>query len=159
MIDTTKVVGRRPLSFANLDAMLADARACVASPQLRPLGNWTLGQALNHLAAWIEYPYTGFPPELVFPESVKAQALAAKDRIMRDPMRPGDRLPGAEAGTFATEDASADHGLSRLEAAVALLRSAPPPHPDPAFGVVSQREWTEMNLRHAELHLSFFVLT
>lgn len=173
LIDTTKVPvgpgGRRPLHFGTLDDLLADARACVAAER-RPAGllrrgNWTIGQALNHIAAWIEYPFTGYPAELVIPDDVKAQARAAKDRIMRAPMHPGDRLPldgpAAAAGTLATEVVPADAGLARLESAARLLQSnapsAPTPLPDPAFGVVTHDDWTQMTLRHAELHLSFFV--
>jgi len=126
---------------------------------VRALGNWTIGQALNHLAAWIEFSYRGYPPELVLPEEVKVQACAAKARIMRDPMRPGERLPisGADAGTLATEVVPTDVGLARLESAVALLRTGEPTHADPAFGRLSAHDLTEMTLRHAELHLSFFI--
>lgn len=161
MIDTAKVQGRRPLRFETIDQMLADARACVAAPGLARLGNWTIGQTLHHIAAWIDYPYMGYPPELVIPEAMKAQARAAKDSIMTSPMHPGERLPGLSEGTLATEVVPADIGLAQLEAAAIRLRSGPPheltPLPDPAFGVITNHEWTQMSLRHAELHLSFFV--
>jgi Protein of unknown function (DUF1569) len=168
MIDTTKVHGRRALRFDSLEQVLVDSRACVAAGAaggLERLGNWTIGQALNHLAAWIDYPLLGYPPELEFPEAIKVQARAAKARILREAMQPGERLPleglAGASGTLATEDVPADVGLARLESAVARLRSGrphdPTPLPDPAFGVITHDEWTQMNLRHAELHLSFFV--
>lgn len=149
------------LRFETLDQMLADARACAAAPRLRPLGNWSLGQALNHIAAWIDYPFVGFPPELRFPEEMKANAAGAKQRLMDETMKPGERLPGIAAGTLAIEDVSTPVGLARLESAAARLAAVPPhdtlPLPDPYFGRVTRHEWAEINLRHAELHLSFFV--
>jgi hypothetical protein len=170
MIDTTNVPvgegGRRRLRFDGLDAMLADARACVgadARGRLVRRGNWSIGQALNHIAAWIEYPFVGYPPELVLPEVMTAAARAAKARIMSEPMHPGERLPveGLSAGTLATEDVGGVVGLARLETAAAHLRTGKPdgptPFADPAFGTITRREWMEMSLRHAELHLSFFV--
>lgn len=162
MIDTTQVQNRRTLRFEALDDMLADARTCAADAgRLRQLGNWSLGQALNHIAAWIEYPFVGYPPELSFPEEMKAGAAEAKTRLMHETMKPGERLPGIAAGTLAIEDVPTALGLARLEAAAARLNGLAPheplPLPDPYFGRVTRHEWAEINLRHAELHLSFFV--
>lgn len=172
-IDTSAVPlgsgGRRALRFESIDRMLTDARVCVAadrSPRgLQRRGNWTIGQALNHIAAWIEYPFIGYPQELVIPSEMKAQAGALKHRLMHETMQPGERLPvegsALAAGTLATEIVPADVGLARLEAAAELLRVGDPhrpaPIPDPALGVVTLYEWTLMTLRHAELHLGFFV--
>jgi hypothetical protein len=163
MLDTTRVQGRRTLRFATLDDLLSDARGLVAGEKagrVRRLGNWSVGTALNHLAAWIEYQYVGYPSELLIPEEMKANARAIKHRLMTEPMRPGEKLPGLESagGTLGIEEVSAAVGLARLEAAVKRLKSGDPPVPDPAFGLVTAREWTEMTLRHAELHLSFQVV-
>ncbi len=162
MIDTARVHGRRPLRFDTVEGMLADARALAAADDARPsrlraLGNWTLGQALNHVAAWIEFPYIGYPAELVIPEEMKAGARAIKHELMTRTMRPGERLPGPAAGTLATEVVPTAAGLARLEAAAVRLRSGDPPIPDPAFGRLTAHEWSQMTLRHAELHLGFFV--
>lgn len=159
MLDTSKIQHRRPLRFNSLDEMLADARTLAAAPNLKQLGNWTLGQALNHLAAWIDYPYLGYPPDLVIPEEMKANARAIKHKLMHEPMRPGEKLTDTPAGTFGTEVVPTDVGLAAIESAADRLRSGggDPPIPDPAFGPVTAHEWTLMTLRHAELHLSFFV--
>lgn len=153
---------RRALRFATVAEMLADARSLASAPRPERLGNWTLGQALNHIAAWIEFPYTGYPPELVIPDEVRANADATKQRMMREPMRPGERIPGLAAGTLVTEVVPTAAGLARLEAAARLLRDGDPsdqaPHPDPLFGVVTRHEWAQISLRHAELHLSFHTI-
>lgn len=141
--------------------MLVDARALAGALRVRRLGNWTLGQALNHIAAWIEFPYIGYPAELVIPDEMRANADAVKDRMMNATMAPGERLPGLEAGTLATEVVPTAIGLARLEAAARYLEEGDPaeptPFPDPAFGVITRHEWTQISLRHAELHLSFYV--
>ena len=170
MLDTTQVPigpgGRRELRFATLDEMLGDARACVdadGASRLIRRGNWTIGQALHHIAAWIDYPLLGYPAELVIPAEFQAQARAHKDRILRETMRPGEELPGLESagGTLATEAVSGAAGLAHIHEAAARLCAgepgSPTPFADPAFGVITYHDWTEMTLRHAELHLSFFV--
>jgi hypothetical protein len=63
-IDTGKVTSKRQLHFDSIDQMLADAEALVEAEKagrLKRLGNWTLAQALNHLATWMEFAYTGSP--------------------------------------------------------------------------------------------------
>lgn len=151
---------RRHLRFETVDDMLADARALVAAPRVEQLGNWTLGQALNHIAAWIEFPFRGYPPELIAPPEMRANASAVKQQMMHEPMRAGERLPGLPAGTLATEIVPAKGGLAHLENAAKHLQSDDPsdpaPFPDPGLGVVTRHEWTLMTLRHAELHLSFY---
>src|ERR687885_514061 len=62
-LDTGKVPDRRALPFESVGQGLADAER---AGRLRRLGNWTLGQALGHLAAWAEYGYTGFPLRVPF---------------------------------------------------------------------------------------------
>lgn len=152
---------RRSIHYATVDDMLADARSLAVATELEQLGNWTLGQAFNHIAAWIEFPYVGFPPELVIPSDMRENANAVKERLMTAPMAPGERLPGLAAGTLATEVVTTAVGLARLEHACKYLTGGRPtdlsPFPDPAFGHVTRHEWTEINLRHAELHLSFYV--
>ena len=61
-VDTRKVTNRRTLRFQTTDELrialdrLADADRAGGPVQL---GNWTLGQTLNHLGAWVEYAYAG----------------------------------------------------------------------------------------------------
>ena len=62
-IDTGKVK-RRMLRFETLDEALAELDRIASAEQsgkLRTLGNWTAGQVLGHVAAWIDYGYEGYP--------------------------------------------------------------------------------------------------
>jgi len=40
---------------------------------------------------------------------------------------------------------------------VARLQATTKRYPSPAFGPLTLEEWDQLHLRHAELHLSFFV--
>ena len=53
------------------------------------------------------------------------------------------------------ENVSFEEGVARLRAALARLEKSEPPIESPAFGKLSYDDKIKMNLRHAELHLSF----
>ncbi|HLL90831.1 MAG TPA: DUF1569 domain-containing protein, partial [Tepidisphaeraceae bacterium] len=108
-IDTKRVVGRRTLSFATLDEVLADARALAATDRagrLRPLGNWTVGQTFGHLAAWIDYAYDGYPAPT--PWFIRLLGRLMKPRVLKGTPPPGFRIPGVAGGTYATDPLSTD---------------------------------------------------
>lgn len=157
-IDTGKVTDRRTLHFATLDDLLADVDRIFAADRagtLRRTGNWTAGQTFGHLAAWLDYAYDGYPPELRPPWFIKLILKLRRKRFMRGPLPAGVRIPRIKGGTMATEPCSTDEGLSRLTRAMDRLRAAPPSQPNIIFGPMSHEEWQQMHLRHAELHLSF----
>lgn len=118
-------------------------------------GAWSLGQCLGHLAAWIDYAYDGYPPELPTPLWIKLVLRPFKKKFLRGPLRPGVRIPKLKDGTLAIDPLSTPEGLSRFEKAWARLRQGPPTKPNPIFGPMTHAEWIQMHLRHAELHLSF----
>jgi len=157
MIDTKTVKDRRTLRFESSTDVLADARRCVDAERrgaLRRLGNWTLGQNLGHLAAWIEYGYTGFPmkpPSLLMRLIIKLM----KRKFLSGPPMVGFKIPGVATGTYATDDMPAEVGVDRLVKAWAKLDAAPPRDPNPVFGPLTHAEWKMLHLRHAEGHLSF----
>jgi hypothetical protein len=62
MVDTSKVTQRRKLHFETIDDCLVELgkiEAAEREGKLKTLGNWTAGQNLSHLAAWIEYGWDG----------------------------------------------------------------------------------------------------
>ena len=63
-IDTRRLQNFRKLRFVSIDECLAEIQRIVdadAQGTLKAIGNWTPSQNLTHVAAWIEYAYTGFP--------------------------------------------------------------------------------------------------
>jgi hypothetical protein len=154
----TKKVQRRPIRLASLDELLAEAdRLATAERQgrLARLGNWTLGQALNHVAVWINFGYEGFPPGAKPPTIIRFLLRFMRKKFLDDALPAGVKIPKVEGGTYGVEMVSTDEGLARLREAVRRLRTEKPRFPSPAFGEMTEEERVKLNLRHAELHLGF----
>lgn len=158
MIDTAKAAQRRALRFDSIDDVFADIDRIVAADQrgtLRCTGNWTAGQTMGHVAAWINYAYDGFPMKPP-PWFVRVILRLLKKRYLRNGMPAGVKIPKVEGGTFGTEPLSTADGAARLRKALDRLRSSEPAkHDSPAWGPMPDEERIAINLRHAELHLSF----
>ena len=157
-VDTGKVAGRRVLRFESIDQALAEVERLTEAERagrLRRLGNWTLGQALGHLAAWAEYGYTGSP--LKVPLLIKCILRLRKRKFLYGPMRAGVKIPGVEGGTLATEPVPLEGALGRYRRVLERLKAEAPAAPNPIFGPLAHDESVALNLRHAELHLGFLV--
>ena len=154
-VKTTTVTGRRSVHYETFEDLLADAEHLVAN-EVRMVGNWSLGQVLRHLAASFAYSIDGFPFLLPAPLRFLVR-LTMKKRALARPLSPGLKLPG-KAGALipvATEPAL---GCAMLRDAIRRLENETTRRPNPALGRLTADEWTQMHLRHAELHLSFAVL-
>jgi hypothetical protein len=158
MLDTAKVQDRRKLQYASIDALLADVDKLVAAEKagkLRRSGNWTVGQAFNHLGTWINYGYEGFPMRV--PWFIRMLIKTKLKKYLTAGMDAGVRIPKSPDGTYATDVMGVDEGAKKLRDALARLKKGEPAKFDsPAFGKMSQENRVKLNLRHAELHLSFF---
>jgi hypothetical protein len=156
-VDTRSIPDRRPLRFATLDEALADAGRLAEldrGGRCRSVGNWTLGQTLGHLATWAEFSYTGAP--LSPPWFVKLLVRLRKKKFLYGAMPAGIKIPKVENGTLGTDPISTEEGLTRFHRAFTRLKSEAPAKPHLLFGPLKHEEWIAGNLRHAELHLSFF---
>src|SRR5436190_16380267 len=63
-VDTGKVTGRRTLRFnspADIETDLAKLVEADRAGRLKQVGNWSLGQALNHLGAWASFAFEPHP--------------------------------------------------------------------------------------------------
>jgi hypothetical protein len=154
-VKSKKVAGRRQLQFSNLDEILADARQLAAKPT-RQLGNWSLGQAFEHLARAMDLAIN----EATFkvPLMVRIIVPLFKKRILNGTMPAGFKLKEEAAKhLIPLEPVSTDIGLRKLEAAIERQRSTPNRAKSPILGRLTEAEWNQLHCRHAELHLSFFV--
>lgn len=157
-VDTRKSE-RRKLRFESIDNVLAEMDRIIAAEKagtLRITGNWSAGKTFNHLAAWINYPYEGFPPGSTPPAFLRLFIKLMRSNMIHKAMRPGIRIPRAEHGTFGVEDVATEEGARRLrESLERLKRREPAKHHSPALGPMSDDDRVSLNLRHAELHLGF----
>ena len=158
VVDTARVRSRRLLRFESIDEALAEVDRLVAAERagrLTRLGNWALGQALGHLAAWVEYGYIGFPIKAPF--FVRWILSFRKSKYLYGAMPPGVLIPGVKDGTTATDPMPLDEALDRYQRVLHRLKSEPHTAPSPVFGHLTHAESIAINLRHAELHLGFFL--
>lgn len=160
MVNTATVAGFRTLKFDGFESMWREVEkvaAADAAGRLKPIGNWTAGQAFGHLATWIEYPYDGYPPDLKPPLWIKLLLRMMKKKFLYGTMKRGVRIPGVQGGTKGTEPMTTEAGKARLRRAWDRLNAAPPTIPNPIFGVMTHEEWKQGHLRHAELHLGYLI--
>jgi len=76
--------------------------------------------------------------------------------MLKSGMRPGGRVPGTKTGTVGDDDIPFGIAYGRLTRAIERLSSGEKAvYEMPEFGPMSHEDFTELNLRHAELHLSF----
>ena len=149
---------RRQLRFETIDDALTDAGRLAAAERegrLQRLGNWTLGQALGHLASWANFALDGYPDSIRPPLPVRMILRLMKNRVLTKGMMPGTRIGRLPGGTVGLEVLSTEDGLARFRAAMDRLRREPPTIVNPVFGPLTHEQWIQLNLRHAELHLSF----
>jgi hypothetical protein len=158
VVNTAKVANRRILRFDTIDPMMAEVDRLVAAAQagrLKQLGNWTLGQTFGHLAGWSEFGYR--PAPLNPPFFIRWILRFRKQKFLYGPMRAGVKIPGVPGGTLVTEPMSLEEGLNRFRSIIQRVKAEPPTVPSPALGMLTHEESIALNLRHAELHLGFFI--
>ncbi|HET6878978.1 MAG TPA: DUF1569 domain-containing protein [Pirellulales bacterium] len=154
-INTKSVEGRRKLRFNRLDDVVADAEKLVASPDTRMLGNWPLDPLLMHLSTAINHSIDGISAKA--PWFIRMAAPLFKRRLLTQGMSPGFQLPKRVEPGFFPAAGSPQAALECLRAAVARTRNEQMTSRHPVLGKLTNEEWTQLHLRHAELHLSFAV--
>jgi len=159
MVNTRQVTNRRPLRFANFGAVVRDAESLAGAERrgtLRAMGNWTLGQAIGHLAYWARAPLVGYPELPRPPWLLRVMMPLLKNGFLNKRLPAGVRIRGVADGTLGTEKMATDRALGELRAALDRWANETPSRPNPILGTLTHGEWIKLNLRHAELHLSFF---
>ncbi len=110
---------------------------------------------MAHIAAWIEYGFTGYPigPPPFFIRWFLRWRLKS---ILKGPMPRGVRIPGVKGGTAGMDEMPTAAAGERLLAALKRLQNRGEAKFDsPAFGPMSYDDRVQLNLRHAELHLGY----
>ena len=154
-VKTSKVKGRRELHFAKLDDIQTEAER-LASVRVRQLGNWPLGYSLAHLAGAMKMSLDGV--DFKAPLYIRLFAPLIKKGLLRGPMKPGFQLPKkASEVLIPSGEVSAQDGLNQLRTQIERLNRETQRAPSPVFGPMTREEWDQLHLRHAEMHLSFYV--
>lgn len=154
-VNTKRVANRRTLAFRSLQEVLAEAERLAADTPTM-LGNWSLGQTLAHLARAMDMAVDGFPFRVAW--VIRLVGSWMKKWMLSRPMAPGFKLPRrAEEKLVPREETSTADGLAMLRRAVERFRKGPLLARHDILGAMTSGDWEMLQLRHAELHLSFAV--
>lgn len=146
---------RRSLTFANLEEVMPDVDRLLAGHQT--VGNWTLAQICNHLAAAIQGSIDGFDVRapwflrITLGKMMKRKVLAS-GKLQEGVKLPDEALP--KPGLDARAEAEALRACIRLFPAHTGPMAA-----HPFFGPMSHAEWTRLHTIHCAHHLSFVLPT
>lgn len=154
-VNTKRVSGRRHLHFDSLDEVVADVDRLVAAPNTKTLGNWPLDRLINHLTVSINGSIDGLPWKA--PWLIRRLSPLFKRRMLSHAMSPGFNLPKRVEAVSFPASASAQQALEGLKTAVSRTKSERMEAGHPVFPKLTHEEWTQLHLRHAELHLSYVV--
>jgi hypothetical protein len=145
---------RRPLHFDSLEEALAEAER-LASGAVTTSGKYSLGQILEHLARTIEIALgQRSAPKIPFPIRLAARLL--RTRFLSKPMRSGFKLPSKSQSVFWPDhEVAVETGLQHYREAIARFHDTDPHPTHPLLGDITRAEHTQLQCRHAELHLSF----
>ncbi len=150
----TKQVPRRSIHLASYDALVVEAQRLVEN-EATGTGNWTLGEAIDHVAKGVAMSVEG--SSLKAPLLMRIMGRMMKNRAIAKGFGPGIKPPGIFAAAFAPEPGvRGDEALNRLRRDVGAAQQAPEGRASPMFGVMTNDQWEQFQCRHAELHFGFF---
>src|SRR5687767_13694828 len=124
MINTRKVTDRRPLRLENLDSALREAESLAQAERegvLRSTGNWSLGQAIGHVAFWAHAPSEGYPGIVAAPWFIRWLCRPLKSYFLNRGVPAGRQIPKVPGGTYGIELLATDDALVQFRAAFARL--------------------------------------
>jgi hypothetical protein len=141
--------------YADLDELQADAER-LAGVKYRTLGKWTYPQILDHLSRTTVASIDGFGFQAPW-IARKLIAPLMKNSFLTKPMRAGFQLPARAASIIPAADLSLPAAVEKLRSALARFKAEPQRAEHPFLGKLASQESTALQLRHAELHMSFVV--
>jgi Protein of unknown function (DUF1569) len=153
-VDTRKVSNRRKLHFNTIDDILPEVER-LNREKFKPVGNWSGGQILKHLATAMNTSIDGATVRFSFVLRLFGRVL--KRRILKDGMPPGYQLKGEAAEGLVPPATSWEEGLQLMRTAIRRLQTESQREPSPFLGSMTREEWDQLHCRHSELHLSFLV--
>lgn len=151
MKNTKKVTGRATLHFEDLEQMLMHCEMLV-TVGTKQLGNWSLGENIEHLSLIQNASIDGFPKLMPWPIRMLASLLVKRMLLKR-----GFPPSGRDMKTINPAPLTASVALENLRTATRRVKCETKRALNPGFGKLTLGEWNRIYLRHAELHLSFCI--
>lgn len=151
-VDTKRVEGRRDIQYSSFDELLEDARRLAESPH-RTVGNWSYGQILHHLTLSLHGSIDGFGYNAFWLVRLFAR-IFFKKKMLESGMPPGSKI-AKKMQRLEPHEMPVDDAIEQLAVAVERFKTNPKRAPSPVFGQLAPTEVNQLELRHAELHMSF----
>ena len=152
-VNTGKVTGRHTLRFASIDDAIAEAQRVATNP-CRLLGNWSVGQNLDHLARTLRVSFDG--PYIMAPWFARTFIAPFMKKTFVEKAMPSGFLFTKQMEAFRPDDkATAAVAIEKFCKQFSRLKLETPTAPHPFFGMLTRDEWVGVQLRHCEMHLSF----
>lgn len=157
MVDSNTPV-RRTVNYRGYEMIVEDAERLAAGSYVT-VGDWSLGQILDHLAKAFVASIDGVGGLMSWPVRIFGR-LFLKGRFLNKTLPAGFKFPdGPNSAVAPDEQTSVDAGLDALRRAVERCKNEKQRSLHPLFGRLDRPAWDRFNLRHAELHMSFIVPT
>lgn len=147
----------RDLHFPDLDALLADARAIAAQPNVTTRGNWTAAQTVWHVAKFVQLSVDGYTFKVspVF----KLLGRLMKKQMTTKRMKPGITLPGNVASVVVPKPGTTmPEAIGLLEHWIEQEKSRGFLPANPMLGPMTRDQWVGLHCRHAEMHFGLIEL-
>jgi len=149
----------RRIAFHSLKEVQRDAEQICSWPQPYQLGNWTVGQALEHLAK--SFQSSLVESKAILPRQTRLLARLGKPFFLRWGLPAGVQIE-AHSKTAAHEFLPGEHvtaleGLAQLTAVISSIATQEMRAKHNLFGRMTSKQWMLLHCRHAELHLRLFV--
>lgn len=156
-IDTKTVAGRRQLKFQSLDDIAQDVESLAAAKELKSLGNWSPGQIFKHLAIVMHGEIDGLSFKIPWPMRIMISIMLffMKSRFLNSPMPAGFALSPGAMRVLVPPPTSLEDGLEAIRSGLHRLKTESHRAPHAFMGRLTEEEWTKLQCRHCELHLSF----
>jgi hypothetical protein len=145
--------GRRTLDFARLDDVMPEVDRLLAGHAT--VGNWSLGQMCNHLAATFRFSVEGFGVKAPWPIRATLGRVIKKKILGDRKMKEGIKVPEKflpKPGLDGRAEAESLRGSIAYYLAHPEARA-----PHPFFGRLTGEEWDRLHCIHCAHHLSFAV--
>ncbi len=152
-VNTKTVQNRRELHYESFADVLNDANA-LAKSGYKTVGNWSYGQILNHLATAMSATIDGFESRAAWPMRAMANLLFKK-RFLTKTLPAGFQIP-TKWKKLIPHEVSVEEGLENLRTAIGRLQTETARASHPFLDLTAEQS-DLMQLRHAELHMSFVV--
>lgn len=150
-VNTKKVTGRRTVHYASLNDLLSEAEQ-ISREEFQTLGNWSPAQIYKHLAMSFDSSIDGMDFKLPAPVRF-VMNLLMKRRFLTKPIPAGFK----STEKFIPRETSIEEGLEALRTAIERQARETSRVDHPGFGKLTNKEWDDFNLRHAEMHMSFVI--